>query len=434
MMMFYLVRVDIDADIADDWQEWMKDVHLPDVVETGCFKRAWITRRPEADERGRRSYRMVYLAESREDFQRYQNEYADELQNEHTERYAGMFDASRELLDVVDEFEAESPSTSSKKKPAVADLDRTVTDAFEHPLFVETTDEKFFALPGPTLEVSDDPQLLDEGGLVGAVRAVHYVGDSDALFLFSDQGRYFGVDRRQIPTWEKRGDRRSIRDILFLSDDEGIRTLLPRRALIAGRIVHVTRGGKGKATDYEEYGRALDRSGRTAFKVRDGDVPVAVMGIPEETTIFCASAFGRGIHFEASELRSMGRKAIGVNVIKLAGDDDAVVGAFEGRRVKQLAVVTEQGLAKRVDFSEFRTQGRAGKGMQLAKLNRGDRIAGAVPCNPAEDVAVTTDHGQIWRLPAGQIPMMGRPAKGNRLVELADGERVIDLTALPCGG
>lgn len=331
-------------------------------------------------------------------------------------------------------IEAVSGGQSSRRKPAVADVDRKVTDAFQHPLFVETTDDKLFAYHGPDLEVSEQAQLLDEAGLVGAVRAIHYVGDSDAVVLFSDQGRYFGVDHRMVPSWSMRGERRSIRDALFLTQGEGIRAVVPRRQMVTGRVVHVTRGGKGKATDATEFGDGLDRSGRQAFKVRDEDVPVAVMGVARDTTIFCASALGRGIHFEASEMRSMGRNAVGVNVMKLADDNDAVVGAFEGRRVKQLAVITEEGLGKRVDFSDFRTQGRNGRGMQLARLNPGDRLAGVVVCNPAEDLGLTSSDGRVWRLPAGSFHLMGRPAKGNRMVELDDDERIVDLVALPCGG
>ena len=322
-------------------------------------------------------------------------------------------------------------SRRSRQEAGPADVERNLTAAFEHPVYVETTDDTLFELPGPEVDVGT-PQILG-GDVVGIVRRLHYVGDSDAMFLFSNQGRFFGLDRRQIPRWDGRGELRSIRDTLYLSTDESICAVVPRREMITGRVVHVTRGGKAKATDASEYGRELDRSGRQGFKIRDGDEPVAVMGIGRETTLFCASAKGRGIHFEADELRSMGRKAIGVNAMKLEGEDDEIVGAFDGKRVRQLAVITARGLGKRVDFDEFRTQGRNGKGMQLARLNPGDAIAGVVACNPAEDVAVTSNRGRVWRLPAGSLYAMGRSAKGNRMVELDDDERVVDLEALPCG-
>ncbi len=324
--------------------------------------------------------------------------------------------------------------SSTRRTSGVADVERKITEAFEHPVYVETLDQKLYGIPGSELSVSDQVPPVDEGTLSEGIGALHYVGDSDAVYLFSNQGRFFGLNSQLVPTWDRRDQRRSIRDLLFLEPDEAIRAVVPRRRLVAGRLIHITRGGKGKASDASELGSGLDRSGRQAFKVRDGDDVAAVMGVDRDTTVFCASAKGKGIHFEADEMRTMGLVAVGVNVIKLDGDDDAVIGAFEGKRVRQIAVISEQGLGKRVDFSEFRTQGRAGQGMQLARLNPGDLLAGAVPCNPAEDLAITTSRGRVWRVPAAQFHMMGRPAKGNPVAELSGDERVVHLAALPCGG
>lgn len=331
-------------------------------------------------------------------------------------------------------IEAASGLPKKRRKPQVADVERRITEAFEHPLYVETMEGKFFSMHGPDLAITDGPRDLDEGGHVSAVSAIHYIGDSDAVYLFSDKGRFFGVDGRMVPLWDRRDQRRSIRDVLFLEGDEGIRAVVPRRQMATGRVIHVTAQGKGKATDASEFGPGLDRSGREAFLIKEGDDLVAAMAGPTQNTVFCASALGQGIHFEADELRSMGRKAVGVNVMKLDGEEDAIVAAFLGRHVRQIAVITEEGMGKRLDFSEFRTQGRAGQGMQLARLNPGDRIAGVAPCNPAEDLALTTSSGRVWRLPAAELMFMGRPAKGNSIVNLDPGERIIHLAALPCGG
>lgn len=320
------------------------------------------------------------------------------------------------------------------RRPQEAKVERRVTEAFQHPLYVELVDGRLYSMHGPDLPVSADPQELDEEGVVAAVRAIHYVGESTDIFLFSSKGRFFGVDWRMIPLWDNRDQRRSIRDVLFLEGDEGIRALVPRREVVTGRVIHVTAEGKGKATEGSEFGPGLDRSGREAFLVRDGDIPVAVMGGRLDDTVFCVSAMGQGIHFQSEELRSMGRKAVGVNVMKLADDADEVVAAFLGKNVRQVAVISEEGYGKRVDFKEFRTQGRGGQGMQLLRLNPGDRLAGAAPCNPAEDIVLVSSKGRVWRMAASEFLLMGRPAKGNQMIELADGERIMHLSALPCGG
>jgi tellurite resistance protein len=105
--MLYIVTVRIDADIADEWQAWMQDVHVPDVMDTGCFATAAMVRCEDEDTQSRRAYRIVYRAHSEGAFQRYQDEFAEPLQAEHTERYERKFDAGRELLPVVQAWSEE---------------------------------------------------------------------------------------------------------------------------------------------------------------------------------------------------------------------------------------------------------------------------------------------------------------------------------------
>ncbi len=327
-----------------------------------------------------------------------------------------------------------APAVKRGAAPVPEKVERDRRPEADGPIYVESQNGLFFEMEGADLELAPKSQQIDEGEQVGGVRRLHEIGEVDSVVLFSDAGRFFGINRRLIPRFSGRDQGRTIRDILFLEEGESIRGICARRDLARGRFIHVTRQGKSKATEGADLMAKLERSGNTAFKLRDGDVPIAVFGAREGSTIFCASALGKGIHFEADELRSMGRKAMGVNAIKLRGDDDEVVGAFEGRRVRQVAVIMESGLGKRVDFGEFRTQGRAGQGMQLARLNRGDRVATVAPCHPGQDLGIISSSGKVWRLPATHLPHMGRPAKGDPVVDLEAGEVVTSVEALPCAG
>lgn len=322
-----------------------------------------------------------------------------------------------------------SPKSSSRRPESV--VERRITDAFEHPLYVMTTNGRYCQMHGTNLPVSEYPEVLEAPENIGVIKTINYVRAPDSVFLFSTHGRYFGLDIRMIPNWPG-DDRRTIRDILFLDAGEEIMHTMPRQTM-SGRVIHVTRQGKGKATDADELGRQLDKSGREAFLLNEGDTPCAVISGPIHTTIFCASALGQGIHFDAGDLRSMGRKAVGVNVMKLADASDEVIGAFGGDRVKQFAVVTQQGFAKRMDFEEFRLQGRGGAGMQLIRLNPNDLVAAIAVCNPQEDLVVITSTGRVHRMPTIQFQWLGRSAKGTRIIELEPGETVVGLSALPCG-
>ncbi|MFW5968925.1 MAG: DUF4286 family protein [Persicimonas sp.] len=104
--MLYIVYIAVDRDRIEEWERWMRRVHVPDVLETGCFSDATMARDAGRDTDERAAYRIVYRAHSKEAFEEYQSEHAAALQEEHTERYAGAFEASRDLLDVVERFDA----------------------------------------------------------------------------------------------------------------------------------------------------------------------------------------------------------------------------------------------------------------------------------------------------------------------------------------
>lgn len=103
--MLYIVYVAIDEEVAEDWAAWMERAHVPDVMATGCFEGATMARDEEADAEGRRAWRIFYRARSAADYERYRHEHAAILQRDHTERYAGRFEARRELLPIAARFE-----------------------------------------------------------------------------------------------------------------------------------------------------------------------------------------------------------------------------------------------------------------------------------------------------------------------------------------
>ncbi|NQX92876.1 MAG: DUF4286 family protein [Flavobacteriales bacterium] len=100
-MLIYNVTVNVDEDTVEDWLQWMRSVHIPDVLNTGCFLECRLTK-IMAYEEGGKSFSIQYLAESKELFDQYQSVFAPALQAEHTDRYNGKFAAFRTLLDVVE--------------------------------------------------------------------------------------------------------------------------------------------------------------------------------------------------------------------------------------------------------------------------------------------------------------------------------------------
>jgi len=102
-MILYNVTVSIDPAIADDWVNWMRSNHIPDVMATGCFVESRISR-VHGEEEGGVTYAITYLSPSQEKMDEYQQQHAPVLQKDHAERYAGKFAAFRTILSVIEEF------------------------------------------------------------------------------------------------------------------------------------------------------------------------------------------------------------------------------------------------------------------------------------------------------------------------------------------
>lgn len=99
-MILYNVTVNIDLSVHDEWLKWMKEVHVPDVMKTGLFVENKICR-IFAEEQGGKSYSIQYLAKNWDDYNKYLEEFAPKLQEEHTKKYQGKFAAFRTVLKVI---------------------------------------------------------------------------------------------------------------------------------------------------------------------------------------------------------------------------------------------------------------------------------------------------------------------------------------------
>lgn len=100
-MIIYNVTVNIDNSVHEEWLEWMKAKHIPDVVGTGCFIEGNIFRILVNEESGI-SYSVQYSAASMDDVNRYLKEHAEALRNDALRLYKDKFVAFRTLLERID--------------------------------------------------------------------------------------------------------------------------------------------------------------------------------------------------------------------------------------------------------------------------------------------------------------------------------------------
>ena len=102
-MILYNITVSIDPAISEDWLDWMRKQHIPDVMATGCFIESRISR-VHGEEDGGMTFAITYLSPSQEKLDEYREVHAPRLQKDHSVRYEGRFAAFRTFLSVIEEF------------------------------------------------------------------------------------------------------------------------------------------------------------------------------------------------------------------------------------------------------------------------------------------------------------------------------------------
>lgn len=99
-MYIYNVTVSVDKSVQEDWLKWMKEIHIPEVLNTGCFTGNQIFKVLNVNDEGE-TFSVQYSFQSMDDIERYQKEHAPRLQADHTERYKDKYVAFRTLLEAV---------------------------------------------------------------------------------------------------------------------------------------------------------------------------------------------------------------------------------------------------------------------------------------------------------------------------------------------
>jgi len=101
-MILYNVTVNIDHSVHDEWLEWMKTQHIPEVLATGLFIKNKIFKILSEHESEGHTYSIQYFLNSMNDLEKYQNKFATKLQDEHSKKYKDKFVAFRTVMELVD--------------------------------------------------------------------------------------------------------------------------------------------------------------------------------------------------------------------------------------------------------------------------------------------------------------------------------------------
>lgn len=99
-MIIYNVTISVDEHIAEEWLQWMKDKHIPDVMATGLFVEYRMLR-VVTGEHSAHTFAVQYTLESHAHLNQYQHEHAPALQKEFGDKYGDKAVAFRTVLEII---------------------------------------------------------------------------------------------------------------------------------------------------------------------------------------------------------------------------------------------------------------------------------------------------------------------------------------------
>lgn len=100
-MIIYNVTTKVDHSIADNWLNWLKKEHIPDIINTGCFTKATILHLLETDDTEGVTYAVQYHAENKILYDQYIEKFANQMRKKAIEKWGTKFIAFRSLMQVV---------------------------------------------------------------------------------------------------------------------------------------------------------------------------------------------------------------------------------------------------------------------------------------------------------------------------------------------
>ena len=258
---------------------------------------------------------------------------------------------------------------------------------------------------------------------------------SDLLF-FTDRGKAFQIKMYEIPEGKRATKGKSIVNFISLGDGERVTSILAMPKDTKGSkqsLLMVTKLGVAKKVAADAFGD-VRRSGLIAITLEAGDELLSARLCEKGDDIILATAEGQSIRFKESDVREMGRTAMGVTAMKL-DKGDMIIGADivkSGVKGIELLVMSANGFGKKTKIAEYKVQKRAGSGIKAMNVTpkTGKLMVSKVITETETELIAISKNSQVIRTGLDEVPALGRSTQGVRIMKLREGDSIASLTCL----
>ena len=251
----------------------------------------------------------------------------------------------------------------------------------------------------------------------------------DHILFFTDTGKVYRKKGYQIPESGKAAKGVNIVNILQVETGERVQAMLHFRETGDEQLYlfMTTRNGTVKRLEVSAL-KNLRSNGIRALTLDEGDELISVVETRGSDRVLIATHDGQAVCFDETDVRPMGRTAVGVRGIRLR-DGDYVIGAARADAGKTVLSITENGYGKRTPIEEYRITNRGGLGIRNYMVtDKTGCVVGMKLVDGTEDLLLVTAAGILIRTPVDSIRIAGRATQGVIVMRFKEeGDRVISL-------
>ena len=251
----------------------------------------------------------------------------------------------------------------------------------------------------------------------------------DYILFFTDTGKVYRKKGYQIPESGKAAKGVNIVNILQVETGERVQAMLHFRETGDEQLYlfMTTRNGTVKRLEVSAL-KNLRNNGIRALTLDEGDELISVVETRGSDRVLIATHDGQAVCFDETDVRAMGRTAVGVRGIRLR-DGDYVIGAARADEGKTVLSITEKGYGKRTPIEEYRITNRGGLGIRNYMVtDKTGCVVGMKLVDGTEDLLLVTAAGILIRTPVDSIRIAGRATQGVIVMRFKEeGDRVISL-------
>lgn len=249
----------------------------------------------------------------------------------------------------------------------------------------------------------------------------------DTLLCFSNHGKVYWLKTYKLPEASRQSKGRPLVNLLPLSEQEKISTILSVREYREDHFVlMVTSRGTIKKVSLTDFSRPR-ANGIIAIDLLENDRLIGAQITDGHGDVMLFSDAGKVIRFNESIIRAMGRGARGVRGMRLSGDQQ-VVSLLVAKPEGAILTATENGYGKRTPIEDYRETSRGGQGViSIQVTERNGKVIGAGQVFSGDEVMLISDKGTMVRTRADEISLVGRNTQGVRLINLSEGEKLVGM-------